>query len=144
WLLSQYPAGDVKEIAEQAAGQRERERAAGQRDPAAIELFRQFGADLGEFLAPWIKGFGAEALVIGGSIAHAAELFLPALRAAIDIPVIASQETELMAIAGAASLPVPGQRVAPARKSRQPMLPREVETKIPPEEVGMRPPPGGV
>jgi len=39
------------------------------------ELFTDFGDKLGEFLAPWLKGFEAEILVIGGNISHAYSLF---------------------------------------------------------------------
>ncbi|MBK9390933.1 MAG: ROK family protein [Bacteroidetes bacterium] len=39
------------------------------------ELFRDFGLNLGIFLAPWLKGFEAEVLVIGGNISHAYDLF---------------------------------------------------------------------
>ena len=39
------------------------------------ELFTDFGEKLGEFLAPWLKGFEAEILVIGGNISHAYSLF---------------------------------------------------------------------
>lgn len=38
-------------------------------------LFAQFGRNLAECLAPWLRLFGAEVLVIGGNIAHALPLF---------------------------------------------------------------------
>ena len=44
-------------------------------DKAVSDLFNDFGEKLGEFLAPWLKGFGAEILVIGGNISHAYNLF---------------------------------------------------------------------
>lgn len=44
-------------------------------DEAVPELFRDFGINLGIFLAPWLKGFEAEVLVIGGNISHAYNLF---------------------------------------------------------------------
>ena len=44
-------------------------------DKEVLNLFIDFGDKLGEFLAPWLKGFGAEILVIGGNISHASNLF---------------------------------------------------------------------
>jgi glucokinase len=44
-------------------------------EPLVHELFRDFGDNLGKFLAPWLKGFDAEILVIGGNISHAYRLF---------------------------------------------------------------------
>jgi glucokinase len=39
------------------------------------ELFADFGENLALFLSPWLKGFEAEVLVIGGNISHAYNLF---------------------------------------------------------------------
>jgi glucokinase len=39
------------------------------------DLFIDFGDNLGLFLAPWLKKFAAEILVIGGNISHAYNLF---------------------------------------------------------------------
>lgn len=44
-------------------------------DNAAMELFKEFGVNLGIFLAPWLNRFKAEMLVIGGNISHAYKLF---------------------------------------------------------------------
>ena len=55
---------DVKEIAEAAS--------AG--DPDALATFDQSYADLAEVLTPVLRTFGAEALVLGGSIAQSTEL----------------------------------------------------------------------
>jgi glucokinase len=44
-------------------------------DKYVPELFRDFGVNLGLFLTPWLKGFEAEILVIGGNISHAYSLF---------------------------------------------------------------------
>ena len=44
-------------------------------DKFVPDLFRDFGVNLGIFLAPWLKGFDAEILVIGGNISHAYNLF---------------------------------------------------------------------
>ena len=54
----------VKELAEKAAC-----------DQIAINLFREFGDNLAIFLAPWLKKFKAEIVVIGGNISHAYNLF---------------------------------------------------------------------
>lgn len=43
------------------------------REVAAI--FEEFGSNLGEFMAPWLNRFGAEALIIGGNISRAYDLF---------------------------------------------------------------------
>lgn len=48
-------------------------------DERAISVFNDFGTDLAEFIAPWLKGFNAEAFVIGGNIALSWDLFVPAL-----------------------------------------------------------------
>jgi glucokinase len=44
-------------------------------EQAVIELFTDFGDNLALFLAPWLRGFEAEILVIGGNISHAYNLF---------------------------------------------------------------------
>jgi glucokinase len=54
----------VKELAELAPS-----------DKKVSELFIDFGDKLGLFLAPWLKKFEAEMLVIGGNISHAYNLF---------------------------------------------------------------------
>lgn len=54
----------VKELAEKASN-----------EAVANELFRKFGRNLGEFLTPWIKQFGAESLVLGGNISKSFSLF---------------------------------------------------------------------
>jgi glucokinase len=54
----------VKELAELASG-----------DGVIMDLFADFGKRLALFLAPWLKKFEAEMLVIGGNISHAYNLF---------------------------------------------------------------------
>jgi glucokinase len=44
-------------------------------DSYVSELFEDFGINLGIFLAPWLKGFEAEIIVIGGNISNAYNLF---------------------------------------------------------------------
>jgi glucokinase len=69
-LLHRYKAltgkelSGVKELASLAAT-----------DKLAADLFIDFGDNAGSFLAPWLKKFGAEILVIGGNISHAYNLF---------------------------------------------------------------------
>ena len=44
-------------------------------DRVIMELFTEFGNNLGVFLAPWLKKFRAEIVVVGGNISHAYDLF---------------------------------------------------------------------
>jgi len=44
-------------------------------DRIVTDLFTEFGTDLGVFLAPWLKKFRAEIVVVGGNISHAYSLF---------------------------------------------------------------------
>jgi len=44
-------------------------------DKIVTDLFTDFGDNAGLFLAPWLKKFRAEILVIGGNISHAYNLF---------------------------------------------------------------------
>jgi glucokinase len=44
-------------------------------DKTVTDLFTDFGDNAGLFLAPWLKKFKAEILVIGGNISHAYNLF---------------------------------------------------------------------
>ena len=44
-------------------------------DKLVSDLFTDFGDNLGLFLAPWLKKFNAEIIVIGGNISHAYSLF---------------------------------------------------------------------
>lgn len=44
-------------------------------DKVVKDLFTDFGDSAGLFLAPWLKKFRAEILVIGGNISHAYKLF---------------------------------------------------------------------
>jgi glucokinase len=71
-LLSRY--GDTEIDVEQVADR------ARDGDERATAAFREVGADLAEFLAPWLESFEADCLVVGGSIARAWDLFEPVLR----------------------------------------------------------------
>jgi glucokinase len=65
-------AGDVVDIAERAR----------EGESVAVEVFRGFGASLGEFLAPVIERFAPSCLVFGGGITRAWSSFADAFVAA--------------------------------------------------------------
>jgi glucokinase len=44
-------------------------------NPEARELFNTYGTNMGHFLAPWLKKFDAEVVVIGGNITGSYDLF---------------------------------------------------------------------
>jgi glucokinase len=72
-------------------------------------LFTQFGQNLAECLAPWLRNFGAEILIIGGNIARALPLFMPDFRKAlwesdVYLPVVPSLLMENAALIGSARL----------------------------------------
>jgi len=48
-------------------------------DGTALKIFRTFGENLAECVAPWLEKFGADAFVIGGNLARDWDLFVPAL-----------------------------------------------------------------
>jgi glucokinase len=64
--LSNHHLSGVKEIADRITT-----------DEKAMEVFVEFGTNLGEFLGPWLNKFNAEALVIGGNVTGAYNLFGP-------------------------------------------------------------------
>ena len=70
WFMRRYKSitgkelSGVKELSELAAG-----------DKIVRDLFIEFGDKCALFLAPWLKKFKAEILVIGGNISHAYKLF---------------------------------------------------------------------
>jgi glucokinase len=70
WFLERYKALSGKEI----KGVRELADIAAN-DKVAAGLFTEFGTELGVFLAPFLKKFNAEMLVIGGNISNAYNLF---------------------------------------------------------------------
>ena len=69
-LLSRYKKLTGKEL----VGVKELASLAGT-EKAVKDLFTDFGDNAGLFLAPWLKKFRAEILVIGGNISHAYSLF---------------------------------------------------------------------
>lgn len=104
WFLRQYhkitgqQSSGVKELADRVAS-----------DPVSRSLFEQFGENLGGFLVPWLRGFRAEGLVIGGNIANGYSLFKESMDAQfaannIRVEVVISELQEDAAISGAALL----------------------------------------
>ena len=71
--LTGQPAQGVKDIAEQAS-----------KDSDVAAIFERFGTNLGEILAPWVGRFQSEALILGGNVAGAVDLFATALTGALD------------------------------------------------------------
>ena len=119
-------AADVREIAR---------RAQEQGDGAALDVFDTFGRHLGSLLEKWIASFGADCLVIGGSIAKAAPLFLPSMQKVlaaegIHLPVHLSEKMEMAAMSGAVSLMRDSEDSAAAlpawRQTSQPLMPMQV------------------
>jgi glucokinase len=74
WFIKRYAQktgtelADVRQIADRATT-----------DALAKDVFVEFGTNLGNFVGPWVKKFGAEILVIGGNVSAAYHLFGPAL-----------------------------------------------------------------
>ncbi len=89
--------------------------------------FREWGLQLGQFLAPWIRDFQADVVVIGGGISQSAGLFVPAMQEVLDVRIEIAEETERTAIVGAASV-VKGvsKEAGPRRKTEQALMPKRV------------------
>lgn len=78
-------------------------------DTVASELFKEYGRNMGIFLAPWVNLFKAEVIVIGGNITGSFNLFEPFLRQAFDenrlnTKIFISELKEAAAIIGSARL----------------------------------------
>lgn len=134
WLLQNYnslsptKATEVKEIAE---------RAYKTNDKQAVQTFESFGYHLASCLVPWLHSFGAECLIIGGRISKASSLFLPVVQRELEkneifIPIKMSEQMELSAIAGAATIVQQKeatnsqQKYVYWRKSSQPLMPAHI------------------
>ncbi|UGU17211.1 ROK family protein [Sinomicrobium kalidii] len=75
------------------------------KDPYARQTFTEFGKNLGEFLLPYLSGFSAGVLVLGGNIARAFPHFGPALTDRLpETEVYVSEFGEEAAIIGSALL----------------------------------------
>ncbi|MDF1571117.1 MAG: ROK family protein [Bacteroidales bacterium] len=91
-------AGGVKEIAVRAGT-----------DEQAAETFRQFGAGLSEFLAPWVAKAAISEIIIGGNVTRSYDLFRKPFEQGfrdkgLNVSVRISGDTEQMAILGSARL----------------------------------------
>ena len=53
-------------------------------DAVAQQIFRTFGENLAECVAPWLERFGADAFVVGGNLALCWDLYVPALEAGLS------------------------------------------------------------
>ncbi len=78
-------------------------------DEIARELLIEYGSNMGDFLAPWIKKFGAQHIVIGGNITGAYDKFgkyleLSFLKHQVECGVSLSVLKENAAIIGSARL----------------------------------------
>lgn len=103
WLLNEYHRRtgerlqEVKRLGELAERQ----------DATAIALFAELGRSLAEVLAPWLAGFAAERLVIGGNIRKAHPFFMASLQQGLQkhgvgTSVHISNRGEASALSGAA------------------------------------------
>jgi glucokinase len=89
---------DVKEIAGLARGG----------DATAVAVFEHAFRVLGEVLGPWLRRFGAELLVVGGSISRSLDLIEGPLREGLSVevgsgfPIVPAAQPELAPLVGAA------------------------------------------
>lgn len=104
WFLAEYKKltgkeiSGVKELAAQASD-----------DDVARAIFKTFGLNLGAFLTPWLKTFGAQGLVIGGNISAALSLFEDILKQVlqnegVQVEILLSTLQESAALIGSSSL----------------------------------------
>jgi glucokinase len=70
WFIGRYKKITGREL----SGVKQFAELAG-KDKVVTDLFTEFGNNLGIFLAPWLKRFKAEIVVVGGNISHAYNLF---------------------------------------------------------------------
>ncbi len=103
WFLGFYKqitgktVQDVKELAFKAKS-----------DFKAIDVFNKFGYNLAQFLMPLIKNHDIEAVVIGGNISKASNLFFPSLKntlnkSNLNVDVSVTKLNEYAALMGAVS-----------------------------------------
>ncbi len=67
-------------------------------------LFADVGAELAEFLAPFVESFGAEVVIVMGRIAGAFDLFGPALANGLSVAALLAERPDEAALLGAAEL----------------------------------------
>jgi len=70
----------------------------------AAGLFQRFGEELGAFLAPFAERFSADVVLVLGRIAGAFDLFGPAMRSALAVPVLTGSRPDDAALLGAAEM----------------------------------------
>lgn len=75
----------------------------------ALEVFEQFGENLGDFMLQWIKVFNAECIIIGGNISKSYGLFqntlnMKLIEGGTTIPIFISELDEKAALIGSAKL----------------------------------------
>ncbi|WP_424950667.1 ROK family protein [Deinococcus sp.] len=79
-------------------------------DERALAVFRDFGTGLAGIVAPWAERFGAQRVVLGGSVSHAFGLFGPAVQSELTARglagcrVLVSEHFEGAGLLGAAAL----------------------------------------
>lgn len=73
-------------------------------DARAVGVFESFGSELGAFLGPHLRAFGAGVLLVLGGIARSFDLFGPSLREHVPLPVLTGARPEEAALLGAADL----------------------------------------
>jgi glucokinase len=78
-------------------------------DSMAMELFEEYGANMGRFLSRWVRQFNAKIIVIGGNITGAFDLFGRILKEELikdntDVEVLLSDLKEDAAVLGGARL----------------------------------------
>ena len=137
--LTGRETSEVKEIAEVAAQSA---------NVYAKQVFQELGHHIASCLAPWLQSFEADCLVIGGNIAKAASLFLPAMQQeftakGISISIKISNQMEQSAITGASVIANKTdklqQKQTSWRKSSQPLLPQHIDKSAETKEYQMYP-----
>jgi glucokinase len=78
--------------------------AAHQGEAQLKQEFLQFGADLGEFLAPFAREFGAEVTLVLGGISQALDLFEPLLQQKLPVLALPGQLGPVAPLLGVADL----------------------------------------
>ncbi|MFV0554813.1 MAG: ROK family protein [Mangrovibacterium sp.] len=78
-------------------------------DARAKQVFEDFGAELADLMAPWLKNFSADTIVLGGNISKAFKLFEPALSKQLqangaEVKVVLSKLGETSAVSGCCRL----------------------------------------
>lgn len=102
-------------------------------DAAAVQVFAEFGRNLGEFLLPVAKEFRAGTIVLGGNISKAFHLFRDEMENSMaeaegKIAIKVSESTENAAISGSAALLADSWKARETgclRKTAQYLLPEE-------------------